>query len=830
MSDRPLKRSREDEEGPADGEAVSMNIEESNKLRISLGMKPLSMDAPKANEEESRRHLEAKRQQEQKERAQAFVASQSEKKRQVAQDGFLAVKGLGDAGKDDDMQNWVERQRVSDVARKAEEAAARRTAAATAAKKRAAAAAAAGADSDDEGAHGGYTAADLAGLKVKHSADDLGEGESMVLTLADQNLLDKRGQAMHEDADKDELENVLKAEIMKRKKARDASAPKAKPLWEEDGKQRGLLDKYNEEEEAVAMQLGAGGSLESMRARVQEDVRKKLAAGGMMLETAAVGIMAGDKPAPAENGLAGSATADYYTEAEVSGFKKRDKTKKKRKMRAKSPEAAEGTDALIEQLEAAAEAAALEGGAPVSELGSRGNRLSARERTEAELRAFEADRRGKFEAAVEKGNWASHALRPANAAAAAAARLALGSVGDEDEDDRDLQESLARARRLALHSESKAGGDAGSKPFSMFDGIAASAAKAREEEEVRIKEELANPSRARGGDTEISDIKDFVQNIEVKPEMIAVHAQSAVGVASVAGTNSRMPPSAKPSVKDEEDDYMDLEGDKEGTTAVATAAGASLLATGWVSSVAMDTDEAGGSSSVRPRQFRRQEVDDGPEAEDEGPQEKSIIGEQALGKGLAGALAALKNSGSLTSSAHITWAGRVNDRSKNALQGLGDVYSGGMHEERLARSIEAALTTKDEFGRIMTPKERFRQLCYDFHGKRPSKNKETTRLQKAAEEISRRKNATSEVAEHSEVAGLKRVTERVAQPYVVLQGKGAMESLKAMGAGSLKGDGKMPPPPSRKQGKGSASLIPGNLTPLLGDRKVEAMLGIKKAH
>lgn len=38
-----------------------------------------------------------------------------------------------------------------------------------------------------------------------------------------------------------------------------------------------------------------------------------------------------------------------------------------------------------------------------------------------------------------------------------------------------------------------------------------------------------------------------------------------------------------------------------------------------------------------------------------------------------------------------------------------------------------------------------------FHGKRPSKNKETTRLQKAAEEISRRKNATSEVAEGQEV-------------------------------------------------------------------------------
>ncbi len=46
-------------------------------------------------------------------------------------------------------------------------------------------------------------------------------------------------------------------------------------------------------------------------------------------------------------------------------------------------------------------------------------------------------------------------------------------------------------------------------------------------------------------------------------------------------------------------------------------------------------------------------------------------------------------------------------------QGLDEVYKGGAHEDRLARSIEMALTTKDEFGQVMTPKERFRQLCYE---------------------------------------------------------------------------------------------------------------------
>ena len=49
-------------------------------------------------------------------------------------------------------------------------------------------------------------------------------------------------------------------------------------------------------------------------------------------------------------------------------------------------------------------------------------------------------------------------------------------------------------------------------------------------------------------------------------------------------------------------------------------------------------------------------------------------------------------------------------------------------------------------------------LTHRFHGKAPSKNKQETRLQKAAEEIARRKNATSEISQHGEMEGLRRVS------------------------------------------------------------------------
>lgn len=47
----------------------------------------------------------------------------------------------------------------------------------------------------------------LKGLKVKHTANELLEGETMILTLADKNILDDKGELDEEE--QDELENVL---------------------------------------------------------------------------------------------------------------------------------------------------------------------------------------------------------------------------------------------------------------------------------------------------------------------------------------------------------------------------------------------------------------------------------------------------------------------------------------------------------------------------------------------------------------------------------------------------------------------------------------------
>lgn len=61
-------------------------------------------------------------------------------------------------------------------------------------------------DSDDEEGEKLNNAKELAGMRVRHDADELGKGETMILTLADRNILDEHGDV---DEDKDELENAL---------------------------------------------------------------------------------------------------------------------------------------------------------------------------------------------------------------------------------------------------------------------------------------------------------------------------------------------------------------------------------------------------------------------------------------------------------------------------------------------------------------------------------------------------------------------------------------------------------------------------------------------
>ena len=78
---------------------------------------------------------------------------------------------------------------------------------------------------------------------------------------------------------------ILCAQIeqKKRDKARRAASKEEhiKPLFEEDGKKRTMLDKYDEEEE-TGMDIDESGAFTSEKAKQQAEIRARLAAGAAL--------------------------------------------------------------------------------------------------------------------------------------------------------------------------------------------------------------------------------------------------------------------------------------------------------------------------------------------------------------------------------------------------------------------------------------------------------------------------------------------------------------------------------------------------------------------
>lgn len=225
-------------------------IEETNRIRVSLGMKPLPVPgvAPAAYSERSAPHddedapstLESRqaqsydnykkvREAEAAKRRREERTSALKKERDAAQRfASLEGKGLGEAdeGGDVDAKSWLKaqkrRQKAIDKARKLEEEQVAAEAAALAAVE--------------------YTSKDMAGVRVAHELDNFLDGDEQILTLKD-STVDQN------EEDGDELENLdLKAreklqetlELKKKKPAYDVHATN------ENG-QRAILSQYDEE-------------------------------------------------------------------------------------------------------------------------------------------------------------------------------------------------------------------------------------------------------------------------------------------------------------------------------------------------------------------------------------------------------------------------------------------------------------------------------------------------------------------------------------------------------------------------------------------------------
>ncbi|KAH9624426.1 hypothetical protein KSS87_003445 [Heliosperma pusillum] len=133
------------------------------------------------------------------------------------------------------------------------------------------------------------------------------------------------------------------------------------------------------------------------------------------------------------------------------------------------------------------------------------------------------------------------------------------------------------------------------------------------------------------------------------------------------------------------------------------------------------------------------------------------IHEAPVGKGLSGALKLLKDRGALKETTE--WGGRNTDKKKSKLVGI--------HDDEGPKEIH--LERRDEFGRVLTPKEAFRLISHKFHGKGPGKGKQEKRMKQYQDEQRLKQMTSSDVLPQS-VERMREAQLQSKTPYLVLSG------------------------------------------------------------
>ncbi|KAJ7996761.1 hypothetical protein DPEC_G00240370 [Dallia pectoralis] len=289
----------------ASGDA-SLSIEETNKLRAKLGLKPLEMtDTTKelgTKEQpmvaETINPVYIKQQKDMREKLAAM------KEKRLLNQKLGKVKTLAEDDWLDDTVAWVERSRK--MAKEKELA-----------EKRAKLLQ----EMDEEfgvstlveeefgqAKQSAYSSRDLKGLTVQHKMESFNEGETVILTLQDKGVLEEED---------DVLVNV--GLVDKEKAEKNVELKKKKPdykAYEDDEsvddmatlKPRTVLGKYDEEidgEKKKSFRLSKGGCAEGERERELQAIRETLRDQAQSLQMPALSI-----------------ASEYYTPQEMVGFKK----------------------------------------------------------------------------------------------------------------------------------------------------------------------------------------------------------------------------------------------------------------------------------------------------------------------------------------------------------------------------------------------------------------------------------------------------------------------------------------------------------------------------
>lgn len=278
----------ESESASFEKEQLSLSIEETNKLRAKLGLKPLEVGGAKDGSSKSGEnqdvHVPAINIGEKKRTEKLREKMDTTKAKREISNKLRVIKGLGESDSEDESATaWVQKSRQ---VQKEKEMAEKRAKLLE--------------EMDEEFGVGSlveqvfqgpkqknYSSRDLSGLKVEHGMEKFREGSNIVLTLKDKGVLDEDNE--------DVLINVNiiddeKAEKnVENKKKKPDYKPYDEPQFDEYGmlKSKDVLDKYDEEifgQKRESFVLGSGGKYDAEHERNMEKIRQQLRQQGQTLD------------------------------------------------------------------------------------------------------------------------------------------------------------------------------------------------------------------------------------------------------------------------------------------------------------------------------------------------------------------------------------------------------------------------------------------------------------------------------------------------------------------------------------------------------------------
>lgn len=269
----------------------ALSIEQNNKIRAALGLKPLPVPGADAttgpsfkehddsdsdvssDEEDPASTLESRQAQagenwkklqdeaEAKQKREERNAAIRRAREQAQKNAKLEGSTLGETGGAEDTKTWL--QQAKKRQKKIEKERARKFEEELEERERAAATE--------------YTSADLAGLKVGHEAGEFGGEEEHILTLKDA--------AVDQEDEGDELEDLALRDS--EKTAEKLELKKRKPVYDPTAENVGILAQYDEEIEGKKRKrftLDAAGSTAEERDAQRQEVSEKLKTNSISLD------------------------------------------------------------------------------------------------------------------------------------------------------------------------------------------------------------------------------------------------------------------------------------------------------------------------------------------------------------------------------------------------------------------------------------------------------------------------------------------------------------------------------------------------------------------